>query len=1170
MAYGLPGGYDQENSFSNQLSTTTAQVRDDLSSTLRSMRDSLATSLQTLNLTMSGIHTQLRAMSPTFRPAPGVPAYSSANTYIPSYQTSANLGAMSHPMANHLATNSIFGLATAAKPYNIGGYEWAWERQKEMRNRATQFGVDTGINVATGLATTIGGNLAYNALAPRFSGLARMGRFLGGGAIGLGMGMAAYPLLNMVSEGAEQHGRDIASIRRLSPRFGNEFNNAQSAQVARGITNWHNNELKFGTDFNTNIGASGMREVLTQGLQMNMFQGNNSQELIKQMEGAAHTVKFLTGVLGSKDIAETMRYVGQMKNMGINLTQNNSFSNRLGMTSYKYGQTMGVSGADLLGQATQIGASAYGQYGMPAFGGILPAMQNMALAHELEKRRYLSTAEISTAGGHNGIASQMVNFTAGAMNHGGIGQMMLAAGWQGGGRYSARQMAGAVGKGGYFGAMGNAVGKLAGDVGAYSEFMMNQENLYASASTQGGLDAQTENVLFSALDQMPFMENDNSAGLMLKQIASSMGVNLSTAAAKTIVMKHRKPGLMRAFESNANRARDRGIYHRNKLDYGPMRSITRPLEQIGNIPGRIKNAVYGVGQSLQEYSDSFFGDLDGGAHSQSIDGLFTGGTVESLRKMQGWGDPLSSLGSLDPASFHSAYVKMNGGIGNGLLDSEVGAGNAGDRTDATSGAAVLTAMRTKNHRGYYQQLMGGADSMGAGEAYQNLRGLGVSNFNIGREYQELSGGVTEALANGMGKGMDKFAAHTTDAGWYKHNLTTERAKSILSEIGIDHSNMSKDELVLALTQGGPTGAKLDAKARGLGVSRKNLAFAIANKEGIGQGEMSGYSKLFGASDDVFNTFDQSSGAYARSKGMIFNAGEFASQLDNNLGFGNEAISSSLGKLGLSMDDIREVMDSGGADDFRQVSEALSAVANGGTFDLSAIKNKKLRSAMDPFFAEGGRQKLESAIGGDSILGWDGLLGSKDMRDRTLALLGKSGSEAATTNMQKGLSDIYGFNIDSSILQEKLKSGGLPEYLLSQTTTSNAGKELKDKLGRVKGLSMDDVKSELANRNISTLNLSDADMRNKLMEAQLNADYNGKQESQVDDTPKSLVDKAITNETGQYSMRVVYADANIDKAATVARTPGAGTTGSRTTSGQIGGTGWSTLVLSQSEVEARKF
>ena len=38
------------------------------------------------------------------------------------------------------------------------------------------------------------------------------------------------------------------------------------------------------TDFDTRLGSDGYRNVLMQGLQMNMFQGRKPEELVKQME----------------------------------------------------------------------------------------------------------------------------------------------------------------------------------------------------------------------------------------------------------------------------------------------------------------------------------------------------------------------------------------------------------------------------------------------------------------------------------------------------------------------------------------------------------------------------------------------------------------------------------------------------------------------------------------------------------------------------------------------------------------------------------------------------------------------------------------------------------------------------------------------------------------------
>ncbi|MDD2230738.1 MAG: hypothetical protein PHY48_15235, partial [Candidatus Cloacimonetes bacterium] len=582
---------------------------------------------------------------------------------IPSFGPNVNTGALSGPMGQHIAQSSMWGLATGSKPFNVGGYEYAWERQKEMNHRLTQFGVDATLAVP-GLAAGSLASMAALKFAGRSSalgGAVRAGGMAGsiargavGGIPGMAVSLGVDAIAGQWGDAANEYGRDISGIRRMSTRFGNEFTNKESSVVARGMHNYAFNEMKQGTDFDTKLGIDGIRTVATQGMQMNLFQGRKPEELVKQLESAAGVVKFLTGVLGSKDVNETMRYVGQMKNMGINMAQSPQYAMKLGLDAHKYGNAMGVPGSELLGQATQIGANAYSHYGMPSFGGIQPAMQSMALAHEMEKRKILSTAEVAAGGGHNNIAGQMVNFTAGMMNNSGIGKMMLAAGWQGGGKYSMDKMQGALKNGGgYFGAVDSALSGIAGDPDKYADFMMNLENLQASASEQGGLDQQTEDMLFAALDQMGTFKNDNTAAMMLKKIATQEGIQLSTAAAKTIVMKHRRPGMMKAIDREQKRGLNRGFHAQNALEYSPLRGLGRLGESIDKIGPTLKhNLVTRPGQWLHDVWSGVVGEPDENMMGTGA-GQFNQYTMDNYNPNMGGPSP-NQLKS-DDASFNQAF-----------------------------------------------------------------------------------------------------------------------------------------------------------------------------------------------------------------------------------------------------------------------------------------------------------------------------------------------------------------------------------------------------------------------------------------------------------------------------------------------------------------------------------
>ena len=307
----------------------------DLSTTLRSFRDSLAFSFQTLNLTLNSLNNSVRTVG-------------------------TKLG------------------ATDIHLYNQSQY---------LRTSAGINAIGTGAEVGAGLAGTLLGGPAI-ARAIGF-GSSRMAGLMLGGPVGMLAGTVVGAVADPMIRVAQEHNRDVAALQRMSARFSTGgFSTRQAQQAITGIEDLAYNEI-----FNTNslqprLNMSGFRELTNMGLQGGLFHGTNPDDLVKQVSAAANVVKFLTGVMGNKDVQETMQLVKQMKDMGVNLFHANNFAMGLGTDAFKYGRAMGINPSDMMNMAANMSTVAFGQYGNPAYVGMQPAMRNLAYMQELEKRDF--------------------------------------------------------------------------------------------------------------------------------------------------------------------------------------------------------------------------------------------------------------------------------------------------------------------------------------------------------------------------------------------------------------------------------------------------------------------------------------------------------------------------------------------------------------------------------------------------------------------------------------------------------------------------------------------------------------------------------------------------------------------------------------------------------------
>ena len=1141
MAYGLPSQYGSDNNdLGNFVSDQTAGMRDDLTMTLRTMRDSLSTSLQTLNLTMAGIHNQLRNMASVFSPmarqAGG--AFGLSNTYIPSYGISANLGSMSEPMANWLSTKSVGGLYLGNKPYNVGGYEWALERQRELQSRTTQFATDMGMGLASTGLGMYGSNKILNAI-PFTRGLTGVARFAASFPAFAAAGMVLDPFFNTMSDAAQAYGRDVSQIQRMSARFGGQtWNRQQSGIVARGMTNIASNEIMNRTFYSTNLGVDGAREVLMQGLQNNMFQGNKPEELVKQMEKAAGVVKFLTGVLGSKDISETMQSVAMLKNMGINMFQHGDYATKLGMNAFKYGATMGVPGAQLLQQATQIGGSAYMGAGMPGFIGIQPAMQTMALASEMEKRRFLSAAQMASAGGVEGITQQTSQFNAAMMGHGAVGQMMFAAGMSGNG-YSAGKMGNALSKGGYFGAMHQGLGNLAGDVRNYTKFMMNQDNYAADAAMQGNIEDQLDDMLFAALDQFPMMMDDDTAAYQIMMMAQQQGVNMSRATAKMKVMKHRKPNLMKALNGRANNERDKAFYAQNYLEHGVFRPYSRAGENVVNTWDKFWHGVGDVGRwgaaTADKLTGGVFGDIDNYQSGNAPDGIFNGKVMHGVRGLGDWGKNVSGLGNLDSKEFTRAYnnqvndpywFQRNIGIDD-IMDGKFVA--LGETGASRKYGSLLEGVNARNYSGYFKEAAQG--DMGGGQAEAILRGAGIDyNIAYNGQLKWFNNSPTSFMDQMMSTmSADKaasLAGASTGANWY-NNLSGSQANDIISSIGISGaSGMDANALLQAIVGAGGADDAVGRFASANGISRRQAAFGLTQK--ANGGSLSNLNMLHGASEADFNNITGGIGAIARLTGNVSGVDRLFSQSETGSNFSRSELTSGLSALGLTSEDLQSILSTDdGAEQLKQFAYLLSESADNPKGltdqDFAGLTNSTLNTVLKKFSGSQNRDALFSAINSSDMLSSKGKYKDMSLNDRFMQLAGASARQDITANIHKGLTDIYGIKMDRGDLESKLQNGTLADYVmgLDGSKLNGEGQNLQGNLAAIKNMTESEIRDRIKE---SGSKLGVDEFRKQLLESQFTTGVAtvGKDAGATKEK-KTLVDEGMVQVNGQWVMRTIVYD-----------------------------------------------
>ena len=578
------------NPFNRDFQTRGAEMQTDLKDTLRSFRDTLAFSFQTLNLTLASMNNSVQALGTKIgQLSPGI-----GGQYIPANpHDNAYYGSLSKAYAQFAGSQNYAGMMTAHIPYNVSPLEFWKERQTEMAFRNGSGALALGASAVEELGTMFGGNYLGGKMA-RALGMTGTWAKIG---MGLPAGMAISAMAGAYFDpfvaAGQEHNRDVAAIKRMSARFSNPFTIRQAQQATRGIEQLAYNELWNTTTLDSRLNMSGFRDLTMMGLQGNMFHGTSPDELAKQVSAASNIVKFLTGVMGNKDVQETMQMVKQLKDMGINVFQSVGAAQTMGLNAFKYGKIMGVDSGSLINAAANMSTAAFGQYGMPAFVGMNPAMRSLAFTQEAEKRGILTPAEIAAGGGIQAMGSRMVQMQANMLANTGIGGAMLYAGWDGGRGFDLNRFR-AANANGYFNMLGGAVQNITSQgLGGIAGALVNRNNILASAAnTPGGIEALLDQTLAGQIDVVKSLAGPNASIEDQINIATVLisrqnpGIDMGTA--KLAATRVLRPSVALNMEAAANRQHTLGLLE----DARARNSPGRALEVPGEMWDRFKGSLY--------------------------------------------------------------------------------------------------------------------------------------------------------------------------------------------------------------------------------------------------------------------------------------------------------------------------------------------------------------------------------------------------------------------------------------------------------------------------------------------------------------------------------------------------------------------------------------------------
>ena len=592
----------------------------DLKDAMRSFRDSLAFSFQSLNLTLSTLNqtvstvgTKLGRMTPNTNDL-------SRNQYMQVGTPGVYLGAMSAGMANYIGNNNFGSLFSHYAPANVSPLEFYTERARELGLRSSNMAL-TGLGGLSEELVNYGasmwaGRKILGAMGIGAGGmLGEMGAWLLGSPIGVAASVGLSYLTDPIIEYGTRHNRDVAAMRRMSPRMGPGFDLRQSQRAIGGLEQLALRDTLTTNSLQPRMGLEGFRELTMMGLQGNMFQGSSADDLIKQVSSASFIVKFLAGVMGNKDVRETMTLVKQLKDMGVNVFQAGEFAKSLGMDAFKYGRTMGVDSGSLLNSAANMSMAAYGQFGNPAYLGIRQGMNNLAYMQELEKRGIMTPADIAAGGGAQNIGARMLGVQAGMMNSWNVGLPMLYAGWNGDTGFDQGRFNKAFAGGNYWGALAGATqNMLSGGIPGLTHVMMNKNNIMSSAAEQGVLDQNTLAMLDSMLrntpgyndPSIPLDQKESMAAYYLMQMSPQIfQTQIDPATAKALAKQVVSPSIQARINAIAAGKARQGAFEYVSAGHG----IGRFTESIGESWEKFKARVHDtfIGKPGRNIAD-FFSD----------------------------------------------------------------------------------------------------------------------------------------------------------------------------------------------------------------------------------------------------------------------------------------------------------------------------------------------------------------------------------------------------------------------------------------------------------------------------------------------------------------------------------------------------------------------------------
>ena len=675
------------NGTNEQLGMTTAESLAQMqvgtmTETMRSFKDSISFQFQNLNLALtqlnsniSNLSTRLATMLPTTG-MQGLPA----NFIAASNPNSVYLGDTPAAYANLSANSSYTSMMyPSSVPSNVGSYNMGYYAAKELPFKRTNMMLtglgavaNTGVSLLGGAA---GGALLGTALMPG------LGTVIGGIAGGLVGDRLTAPLI----EDAIVHNRDVFGIQRASKRFGREFTLGQAQSVTRQLEGMAYNEVMTKTSMDPMLGMSGLRELAMTGAQMGMFRaGGSQQDFINQMKNAAQVVTAIAKVAGDGDVREALKTVQQLKSMGFNAFESTQAAKSLLNDTMKFSSLMGVNQKDFMNAAMNVAMGGFGSQGYAAAFGMQPAIRNLALVNELNKRRMLTPGELAMAGGEQAVAQQVTGAQA-ALLRSPLGRAAIYAGMDSRGNFNINNVY-RNGRGA-FDIIGAGLNNYFRDPVAYAA---NEDRAIENAANQGDLVGLLDTLVGAEARLNPFMKINGSLeqqeNAMIALLKERYG--LSGASARAWVYKKTRPSIMRGLQARADRE-------------GIMRQVGEANMKMGvgglwagikAIPGRIGASMYEA-LNIRGFTDQLTAANQDAIRSTigqvgSFNDFNTALKVAETLK-QGTNDPYARF---DPETFQDSVDRVTGNAG--VIDSFLNAINPGQLRG--SAGAILYNMNVAN------------------------------------------------------------------------------------------------------------------------------------------------------------------------------------------------------------------------------------------------------------------------------------------------------------------------------------------------------------------------------------------------------------------------------------------------------------------------------------------